>query len=141
MDMAALDRKREGQGQRLTFLSVCLCCISPLVLLVCWLQVAFQFAFTTVFGWYATFLFLRTGHLAAAVAAHAFCNSMGFPAFGAIPSHPRAWVIAAAFYVGVALFVTLLMPLTDPKLYGNALPGAGDNRYLALASSLLQRPA
>jgi prenyl protein peptidase len=93
-----------------------------------------------VFGWYAAFLFLRTGHLAAAVAAHALCNALGFPAFGAIASHPRAGFIAAAFCAGVALFAALLMPLTDPALYGNAL-GGDSSRYLALASSLLHKHA
>nr|KAK4123759.1 hypothetical protein N657DRAFT_645349 [Parathielavia appendiculata] len=39
----------------------------------------FQFAFTTVFGAYATFLFLRTGSLAAVCAVHAFCNCLGLP--------------------------------------------------------------
>jgi prenyl protein peptidase len=40
---------------------------------------AFQFAYTTLFGAYATFLFLRTGSLAAVCAVHAFCNCMGLP--------------------------------------------------------------
>ncbi|MCJ1368023.1 hypothetical protein MMC16_007161 [Acarospora aff. strigata] len=38
-----------------------------------------QFAYTTVFGWYATFLFLRTGSLPAVVLAHSFCNWSGLP--------------------------------------------------------------
>ncbi|MCJ1458389.1 hypothetical protein MMC28_008761 [Mycoblastus sanguinarius] len=38
-----------------------------------------QFGYTTVFGWYATFLFLRTGSLWAVVVCHAFCNWMGLP--------------------------------------------------------------
>ena len=38
-----------------------------------------QFAYTTVFGWYATFIFLRTGSLWAVVLVHAFCNWMGLP--------------------------------------------------------------
>jgi len=64
---------------------------------------AFQFAYTTLFGWYATYLFLRTGMLLSPPSplflrlieplyplnctgsiippflAHAFCNSMGLP--------------------------------------------------------------
>ncbi|KAH6624914.1 hypothetical protein B0J18DRAFT_195165 [Chaetomium sp. MPI-SDFR-AT-0129] len=40
---------------------------------------AFQFAYTTLFGAYATFLFLRTGSLVAVCAVHAFCNCMGLP--------------------------------------------------------------
>jgi prenyl protein peptidase len=43
------------------------------------LRSAFQFAYTTLFGAYATFLFLRTGSLAAVCAVHAFCNCMGLP--------------------------------------------------------------
>ncbi|MCJ1227057.1 hypothetical protein MMC12_003712 [Toensbergia leucococca] len=38
-----------------------------------------QFAYTTVFGWYATFVFLRTGSLPAVVLAHSFCNWCGLP--------------------------------------------------------------
>jgi prenyl protein peptidase len=38
-----------------------------------------QFAYTTLFGWFAAFVFLRTGSLWACVAVHAFCNSMGLP--------------------------------------------------------------
>ena len=39
----------------------------------------FQLAFTTVFGAYATFIFLRTGSLLAICVVHAFCNCMGLP--------------------------------------------------------------
>ncbi|KAM7182750.1 hypothetical protein V8F33_014054 [Rhypophila sp. PSN 637] len=39
----------------------------------------FQLAFTTLFGAYATFIFLRTGSLLAVCAVHTFCNSMGLP--------------------------------------------------------------
>lgn len=38
-----------------------------------------QFAYTTLFGWYATFIFLRTGSLWAVILAHAQCNWMGLP--------------------------------------------------------------
>lgn len=43
------------------------------------LRTLFQFMYTTVFGWYATFVFLRTGSLPAVVLAHAFCNWCGVP--------------------------------------------------------------
>lgn len=39
----------------------------------------FQFTYTTFFGFFAAFLYLRTGNLFAAVTAHTFCNFMGFP--------------------------------------------------------------
>ncbi|KAG6012993.1 hypothetical protein E4U43_007543 [Claviceps pusilla] len=38
-----------------------------------------QLSYTTLFGAYATFLFLRTGSLLAVVMVHTFCNSMGLP--------------------------------------------------------------
>lgn len=39
----------------------------------------FQLGFTTVFGVYATFIYVRTGSLLAVCAVHAFCNCMGLP--------------------------------------------------------------
>ncbi|KAG6006052.1 hypothetical protein E4U21_007412 [Claviceps maximensis] len=38
-----------------------------------------QLSYTTLFGAYATFLFLRTGSLLAVVIVHTFCNAMGLP--------------------------------------------------------------
>ncbi|KAJ6264776.1 LOW QUALITY PROTEIN: hypothetical protein Dda_0928 [Drechslerella dactyloides] len=40
-----------------------------------------QFCYTTLFGWFAAWVFLHTGSLWAAVAAHSFCNVMGLPRF------------------------------------------------------------
>lgn len=39
----------------------------------------FQFGYTTVFGWLATFLYLRTGSLPAVILVHSFCNWCGLP--------------------------------------------------------------
>lgn len=38
-----------------------------------------QFTYTCVFGWYANFLFLRTGSILSPFVAHVFCNIMGLP--------------------------------------------------------------
>lgn len=38
-----------------------------------------QLGYTTLFGAYATFLFLRSGSLIAVFVVHAFCNCMGLP--------------------------------------------------------------
>lgn len=45
------------------------------------LRSAFQFGYTTVFGWYATFIYLRTGSLIAVTLVHSFCNWCGLPRF------------------------------------------------------------
>ena len=50
---------------------------TPLVPAV--LRSLIQFAYTTIFGWYATFLFLRTGSLWTVVLIHMQCNWMGLP--------------------------------------------------------------
>ncbi|KAJ5985076.1 hypothetical protein N7499_008671 [Penicillium canescens] len=41
----------------------------------------FQFGYTTIFGWYATFVYLRTGSLLAVIVIHSFCNWCGLPRF------------------------------------------------------------
>lgn len=43
------------------------------------LTAAIQFAYTTVYGWYANFLFVRTRSVLAPLAAHIVCNAMGLP--------------------------------------------------------------
>lgn len=43
------------------------------------LRSLFQLGYTTLFGAYATFLYIRTASLAAVCAVHAFCNCMGLP--------------------------------------------------------------
>ncbi|XP_020523022.1 CAAX prenyl protease 2 isoform X3 [Amborella trichopoda] len=43
------------------------------------MSVGLQLGYTVIFGYYASFLFIRTGHLAAPIAAHVFCNVMGLP--------------------------------------------------------------
>jgi prenyl protein peptidase len=92
---------------------------------------AFQFGYTLAFGWLAAFLLLRTGHLAAAVAAHVLCNFMGFPRFGDIVGHPHARLVGAIYAAGIAAFALLLFPLTAPRLYGF---GAGDSYPAQLAA-------
>ncbi|KAK3997252.1 putative protease [Cladorrhinum sp. PSN332] len=43
------------------------------------LRSIFQLGYTTLFGAYATFLYLRTGSLYAVCLVHTFCNCMGLP--------------------------------------------------------------
>ncbi|XP_070579134.1 CAAX prenyl protease 2-like [Ptychodera flava] len=81
----------------------------------------FQFCYTTVFGAYTAFLFLRTGHLVAPVICHSFCNLMGFPAFGEISSYgqPRSSIISIAFVAGLIAFIFLLFPMTSSSFFNN----------------------
>ena len=40
-----------------------------------------QFTYTTLFGWFEAYVFVRTGSLLAVIAAHSFCNWLGVPRF------------------------------------------------------------
>ncbi|KAI5928796.1 hypothetical protein F4810DRAFT_25099 [Camillea tinctor] len=97
-----------------------------------------QLAYTSLFGAYATFLFLRSGSLLAIFAVHAFCNVMGLPRFwgrlepaatagpgpgagagsGARPSILWTVVYYLLLVAGAAAWWRLLGPLTES---GNAL--------------------
>ncbi|CAH2094699.1 unnamed protein product [Euphydryas editha] len=83
----------------------------------------FQFSFTTVFGAYSAYLFLRTGHLFAPVIAHIFCNHLGFPNFFEVFHFPlmQRILIICNFLLGLFLWCYLLVPLTDPYIYDNKL--------------------
>ncbi|KAB5593474.1 CAAX prenyl protease [Ceratobasidium theobromae] len=49
-----------------------------------------QTGYTTLFGWYASFLFLRTGSVITPTLAHTFCNIMGMPTITQdIREHPK----------------------------------------------------
>ncbi|CAD6884878.1 unnamed protein product [Tilletia controversa] len=87
------------------------------------LQSFFQFAFTSVFGWYANFVFLRTNSIIAPIICHSFCNMMGFPnPVGAIERHPKhKAAIVGSYLVGIATFTYSLWRATEPALYGGSV--------------------
>lgn len=75
--------------------------------------VGLQLCYTVVFGSYASFLFVRTGHLLAPLVAHVFCNFMGLP----VLFSRRRGVVSLAFVVGMVGFLWLLFPMTSPHLF------------------------
>lgn len=81
----------------------------------------FQFLFTTIFGAYSAFLFLRTGHVIAPFLAHAFCNHIGFPNFREIGTYeePKRSITFTLCVVGLISWCCLLSPLTNPLWYKN----------------------
>lgn len=72
------------------------------------LQTFFQFLYTSVFGTYATYAYLRTGSTAAVVMSHAFCNGMGLPdlAFARPLSslYPHRYLLGLAHICGIVFF-------------------------------------
>ncbi|KAG9326356.1 hypothetical protein KVV02_003707 [Mortierella alpina] len=84
------------------------------------LTACLQLAYTTLFGWFAIYLFLRTSNLVGPCLCHAFCNMMGFPDVTNIQYYGRwKYWLYLAFVTGIALFGVLLRPLTSPALYGD----------------------
>eukprot|EP01018_Ginkgo_biloba_P012758 Gb_14544 [translate_table: standard] len=81
------------------------------------LIVGLQLGYTVVFGWYAAFLFIRTGHLIAPIVAHTFCNAMGLPNRECIR---RGKVTTTLFLAGIAAFFLMLVPATYPALYNDS---------------------
>lgn len=45
------------------------------------LRTLLQFAYTTLFGWFADFIYLRSGSLYVCIIIHSFCNWVGLPRF------------------------------------------------------------
>ncbi|ONH96202.1 hypothetical protein PRUPE_7G112900 [Prunus persica] len=74
-----------------------------------------QLGYTVVFGSYASFLFIQTGHFLAPLVAHAFCNFMGLPV---LVSRGKG-IVSVASVAGIVGFLWLLFPMTHPELYND----------------------
>jgi len=74
---------------------------------------AFQFTYTSLFGAYTTYAFLRTGSILAITLSHSFCNLFGFPDLTFLKSngaplsglYPYRWLLVGAYLVGIGAFV------------------------------------
>ncbi|XP_057505608.1 CAAX prenyl protease 2 [Actinidia eriantha] len=77
--------------------------------------VGLQLGYTVIFGSYASFLFIRTGHLTAPLVAHMFCNFMGLP----VLYSRRNGIVSLAVIAGMVGFLWLLFPVTHPHLYND----------------------
>ncbi|XP_047167495.1 CAAX prenyl protease 2 [Vigna umbellata] len=79
--------------------------------------IGLQLGYTVVFGSYASFLFIRTGHLVAPLVAHIFCNFMGLP----VLYSQRSRIVSVTFIIGFLGFLWLLFPMTGPDLYNDRI--------------------
>lgn len=66
-----------------------------------------QFAYTTVFGWYVSFIFLQTASVWACIAVHVFCNSMGLPPLG-LDTRKKTLFYRILLFIGICGFITAL---------------------------------
>jgi prenyl protein peptidase len=93
------------------------CCCSLLYSALPLPQVLFMFAYTTLFGMYATWLFLETQHLAAPVAAHALCNFLRIPDFPGMQRSRHRHFLQLLTLAGVAAFGYQVKSLPLSKRY------------------------
>jgi len=76
--------------------------------------------YTAVFGWYAAYMFLRTGNIVAPVVAHSICNVMQIPPFGEVPGRKDKRVCIALFVGGLVFFFATMQLVSEPLRYGSA---------------------
>ncbi|KIJ60308.1 hypothetical protein HYDPIDRAFT_117404 [Hydnomerulius pinastri MD-312] len=83
---------------------------SPAALKRAVIGTVFQFTYTSIFGFYCSYLFLRTGSVYPPIVAHIFCNIMGVPQPGyEISQRPdRRLAIIVAYLIGISGFVFVL---------------------------------
>ncbi|KAJ9090529.1 CAAX prenyl protease [Entomophthora muscae] len=68
----------------------------------------FQFAYTTLFGWFSAYQFVSSNSFYGSWWAHIFCNIMGFPsAPSSFHSQAKRQVISALYVVGLVQFIFL----------------------------------
>jgi prenyl protein peptidase len=76
--------------------------------------------YTSIFGSYAVYAFIRTGSVAAVTISHAYCNWMGLPDLSFMnilnPMHQYRTILLMAYVIGALAFkwyftVDILLPL------------------------------
>lgn len=77
----------------------------------------FQTAYTSIFGMFSAYLFVRTSHASSAILAHSLCNVLGLPDFWGLHGHKHRYVIGTVYVVGLCTFIYLLPILTNPDYY------------------------
>jgi len=76
-----------------------------------------QITYTSLFGLFSAFVFVRTRHLLGVVLAHSICNLLGLPPLDEVKDCSWNKLIALAYVLGLALFGLCLFPLTHSQLF------------------------
>ncbi|XP_065669772.1 CAAX prenyl protease 2 [Hydra vulgaris] len=89
----------------------------------------FQMVYTTVFGIYSAYLYIKTGHLIGIVACHSFCNLMGFPDFLGIFSSRYPKIVLFTYIIGLVLFINLLYVFNNSEFLRSFIWSSDINIY------------
>lgn len=73
------------------------------------LGLLFQFSYTTLFGAYASHVFIRSGSLLSVILVHMFCNYTGLPEIDFVSPtsglHCYRWLLLVAYIIGIVIFI------------------------------------
>ncbi len=81
------------------------------------LGVILQMTYTSIFGLFTSFVFVRSRHLVGVILAHSLCNLFGLPPVEEALQSPWKKTIILCYLSGVVLFCWNLFILTDPALF------------------------
>lgn len=84
------------------------------------LSIGFQMIYTVIFGAYAAFLFVYTGHLGSAICAHVICNILGAPDLQKLNLHTHP-LYTLVTLCGILLFSFLLIRLKTSAHSNNVI--------------------
>lgn len=74
----------------------------------------FQFTYTTLFGWFANFVFLRTASVWSPLVVHIFCNSMGVPEW-TLDNTRNTFIYRVFLFLGTVCFSLLVPQINSPN--------------------------
>lgn len=80
-----------------------------------------QFTYTSIFGFIASVLFMRSGSIYPAIMSHMICNYVGLPEVGflTVERSPASclydyrWILMTLHLAGLVFFFCLLFPMTE----------------------------
>lgn len=81
------------------------------------LNTVVQTTYTSIFGMFSAYLFIRTGHVISPIIAHVLCNMLGLPEVWMINQHKYRIIVGITYFSGLALFIYWLPTVTDPTLF------------------------
>jgi prenyl protein peptidase len=71
-----------------------------------------QLAYTSLFGYFATYMLLKTGNISGSIVSHSFCNFMGLPDFDISRSDwLKTLTFAALYLIGVFSFIYFILKI------------------------------
>ena len=76
-----------------------------------------QLTYTSLFGLFSAFVFVRSRHLLGVVLAHSLCNVLGLPPLDEVKYCAWKKLVALAYVLGLLLFLFFLFPLTNSQLF------------------------